>query len=149
MKMNKFLTLAMAMLMSVAGFTACGDDDDDPAETIDALVNGKASAEITEEGNTATLKITLPGAYTATHVAKFNEQNICTSYVITTTYATSTLADIAWDAIKDQNGVNGLIVSRDGKSIIVDYSEMDAYKNGYMTKAVVMEMLQQQANVVK
>jgi len=146
--MKKLLYMAVALMVSMASvtaFTACGDDDDDDIEDI---INGTASAEITENGNTATLKITQPGAYTATHVAQFNEQNVCTSYVITTTYSNSTLADVAWEAIEDQNGVDGLIVRRDGKSIIVDYSEMDAYKNGYMSKALVMSMLEQQADIV-
>ena len=142
MKMKKFLTLAMAMLMSVACFTACGDDDDDEVEDlIDAVTNGSSSGTIVEKDNTLTLTVEQTGVYTSTYVAKFDNNDLCTSYIQTSVYKQSIMADAIWEGYSEGNG-NGFTASRNGNTITIDYTE--TYKG--LNKAVVKEAMQILAN---
>lgn len=144
--MKKLLYMAVALMVSmasVATFTACGDDDDDEVEDlIDAVTNGSSNGSIVEKGNTLTLTVEQSGVYTSSYVAKFDDNDMCTSYIQTSVYKSSSMAQTIYDAYSDGNGKNGFTVSRDGNTITIDYTEM--YKG--TSKAAIKESFQVLAN---
>lgn len=122
--MKKVLYMALALLVAMTSFTACGDDDDEKSyeEALEEIESGKVkpTVTITEKSNQLVMSVTYSGIATEVHTATFNSDGQLTSYIVVGTYANSTLADAAWKEIQDDPEISKSSIKRDGNVITQD-----------------------------
>lgn len=122
--MKKYFMMAALMCMGALCLTSCGDDDKDEIDDIiDDVEQGtlKPTTKFEEKGNQMILTITWKNVDTQVQTATL-QNDICESYIVKDTYASTKLADEAWKEVqKDKDYAQ--YVTRDGKTITQDLTE--------------------------
>ena len=138
--------MAALMFMGALCLTSCGDDDkDDIDDIIDDIEQGnlKPTTKFEEKGNQMILTITWKNVDTQVQTATF-QNDLCVSYIVKDTYASSKLADEAWkEAQKEPDYAQ--YVTRDGKTITQDISE--DFKG--LPKEILRSIMQNMAEEMK
>ena len=96
-------------------------DDWKNYERFEEKIDGpKNTATITETGNQLVLTISYPNYLTEVQTATFDANNMVISFIRKQTYASSELANEAWEAYQ---GNENLIIQRNGNTITIDETE--------------------------
>ena len=142
--MKKFLYMAMALLVAMTSFTACGDDDkDEGGIDISGGVMKPSSTSISEKGNQLIFTAVWTNRFTETHTATFNDSDQLTSYLFDITYPTSSQAEAAWQEYMKSPDASTIGLSRHGNTITQDFTA-DYQGIDMATMRIVFESLQAQ-----